>query len=116
MTVTIELAPDIEAGLVALAKAQGLGLPQYVERVLKDQISIQGGGLSGVIVDSSRNPTLSRCQRPVAPTDFVVLPLGKGCLGQVRGMKNILLDGPRRADAAPLGNQNPFAEQGRRKL
>jgi hypothetical protein len=72
--------------------------------------------LMGVIVDSSRNPTLSRCQRPVAPTDFVVLPLGKGCLGQVRGMKNILLDGPRRADAAPLGNQNPFAEQGRRKL
>jgi hypothetical protein len=46
MTVTIELAPDIEAGLVALAKAQGLGLPQYVERVLKDQISNQGGGLS----------------------------------------------------------------------
>ena len=46
MTVTIELAPDLEAGLVALAKAQGLGLPQYVERLLKDQISIQGGGLS----------------------------------------------------------------------
>ena len=46
MTVTIELAPDIEAGLVALAKAKGLGLPEYVERVLKDQISVQGGGLS----------------------------------------------------------------------
>jgi hypothetical protein len=46
MTVTIELEPDIEAGLVALAKAKGLGLPEYVERVLKDQISVQGGGLS----------------------------------------------------------------------
>ena len=46
MTVTIELAPDIEAGLVALAQAQGLGLPQYVQRVLKDQISLQAGGLS----------------------------------------------------------------------
>jgi hypothetical protein len=46
MTVTIELAPEIEAGLVALAKAQGLGLPQYVESVLKDQISVQPAGLS----------------------------------------------------------------------
>ena len=46
MTVTIELAPDLEAGLVALAKAQGLGLPQYVERVLAEQISIQVGDLS----------------------------------------------------------------------
>jgi hypothetical protein len=46
MTITIELAPDLEAGLVALAKAQGLGLPQYVQRVLKDQISLQAGGLS----------------------------------------------------------------------
>jgi len=46
MTVTIDLAPDIEARLVALAKAQGLGLPQYVERVLNEQISVQTGGLS----------------------------------------------------------------------
>ena len=46
MTVTIELAPEIEAGLVALAKAQGLGLPQYVERVLTEQISVQTGPLS----------------------------------------------------------------------
>ena len=46
MTVTIELAPDLEAGLMALAKAQGLGLPQYVQHVLREQISIQAGGLS----------------------------------------------------------------------
>jgi len=46
MTVTIELAPDLEAGLAALARAQGLGLPQYVQRVLKDQISIQARELS----------------------------------------------------------------------
>lgn len=46
MTVTIELAPDLEAGLAALAKAQGLGLPQYVQRVLKEQVSSQTGGLS----------------------------------------------------------------------
>ena len=30
----------------ALAKAQGLGLPQYVQRVLKEQVSSQAGGLS----------------------------------------------------------------------
>jgi hypothetical protein len=46
MTVTIELPADLEAGLVALAKAQGLGLPQYVQRVLKEQVSVQAGGLS----------------------------------------------------------------------
>jgi hypothetical protein len=46
MKLTIELKPALEAELVALAKAQGLGLPQYVQRVLKDQISIQAGALS----------------------------------------------------------------------
>jgi hypothetical protein len=46
MTVTIELAPDLEAGLAALAKAQGLGLPQFVQRVLRDQVSGRVGGLS----------------------------------------------------------------------
>ena len=46
MTVTIELAPDLEAGLVALASAQGLGLPQYVQRVLREQVSIRASGLS----------------------------------------------------------------------
>jgi hypothetical protein len=46
MTVTIELAPDLEAGLAALAKAHGLGLPQYVQRVLKEQVSVQAGDLS----------------------------------------------------------------------
>jgi hypothetical protein len=46
MTVTIELAPDLEAGLAALAGAQGLGLPQYVQRVLQEQVSVQKAGLS----------------------------------------------------------------------
>ncbi len=46
MSITIELAPDLEAGLGALAKAQGLGLPQYVQRVLAEQVSLQPAGLS----------------------------------------------------------------------
>jgi hypothetical protein len=48
MTVTIELAPDLEAELSALAKAQGLGLSQYVQRVLKELVAVQGRELSPV--------------------------------------------------------------------
>ena len=46
MTVTIELSPDIEAGLVALAKAQGLAVPQYVQRVLEERVSVRALELS----------------------------------------------------------------------
>ena len=38
MTVTIQLPSDIEADLVAQARAQGLDLPQYVEHVLREQV------------------------------------------------------------------------------
>jgi hypothetical protein len=37
MTITIELPPEIEAGLLAQAKAEGLPLPQYVQRLLREQ-------------------------------------------------------------------------------
>ena len=43
MTVTIQLPSDIEADLVAQARAQGLDLPQYVEQVLRKQVQPQGG-------------------------------------------------------------------------
>jgi len=46
MTVTIELSPDIEAGLAALAKAQGLALPQYVQHVLKERVSVHPSELT----------------------------------------------------------------------
>jgi hypothetical protein len=46
MTVTIELSPEIEAGLAELAKAQGLALPQYVQYVLKERISVRTSELS----------------------------------------------------------------------
>ena len=38
MTVTIELPSDIEAHLVAQARAHGLELPQYVEHLLREQV------------------------------------------------------------------------------
>jgi hypothetical protein len=39
MTVTIQLPSEIEADLVAQARDHGLELPQYVEHLLRGQIS-----------------------------------------------------------------------------
>jgi hypothetical protein len=47
MTVTIQLSPDIEAGLVVQAQAQGLPLQAYLEEVLRKQVPPQSyAGLS----------------------------------------------------------------------
>jgi hypothetical protein len=46
MTVTIELSPEIEAGLAALARAHGLPLPQYVQHVLNEQVTVHPSTLS----------------------------------------------------------------------
>jgi hypothetical protein len=43
MTVKIELPPEIEAELLAKARAQGLEMPRYVERVLREQIPLRVG-------------------------------------------------------------------------
>jgi hypothetical protein len=42
MTVTIQLPSDIEADLTAQAQAHGPDLPQYVERVLREQVPTRG--------------------------------------------------------------------------
>ncbi|HEY3781550.1 MAG TPA: hypothetical protein VGL56_10730 [Fimbriimonadaceae bacterium] len=39
MTVRIELPAEIEASLVAQAQAHGMGLPEYVETVLREQVT-----------------------------------------------------------------------------
>ena len=39
MTVTIELSPELEAGLAALAAARGVGLAEYMQYVLEEQVS-----------------------------------------------------------------------------
>jgi hypothetical protein len=38
MTVTIDLRPDIEAALVALAAEQGVSLTHYVRRLVEQQV------------------------------------------------------------------------------
>lgn len=45
MTVTIQLPPDIEADLIAQARARGLDLPQYVEHVLREQVPPRAASL-----------------------------------------------------------------------
>ena len=44
MTVTIQLPSDIEADLLAQARAQGLDVSQYVEHVLREQVAARGTG------------------------------------------------------------------------
>jgi hypothetical protein len=46
MTVTIELSAEIEAGLAALAKARGLDLPEYLQLLLEEQVSVRTAGPS----------------------------------------------------------------------
>lgn len=43
MTVTIQLPAEIEADLIAQARAQGLGLPEYVEHVLREHVPLPTG-------------------------------------------------------------------------
>jgi hypothetical protein len=38
MTITIELPPNIEASLAAMAAEQGMALPDYLQHVLEEQV------------------------------------------------------------------------------
>jgi hypothetical protein len=46
MTVTIELSPELEASLGAIAAARGVELPEYVQRVLEEQVPVHTENLS----------------------------------------------------------------------
>jgi hypothetical protein len=39
MTVTIELPPEIEAGLLAQAEAEGLGVSEYLQHLVREQVA-----------------------------------------------------------------------------
>jgi len=46
MTVTIELSPELEASLAALAAARGVALPEYVQHLLDEQVSTRSEHVS----------------------------------------------------------------------
>ena len=43
MTVTINLPPDIEAGLLAQAEAEGVGVSDYLQNLVRSQIEAKLG-------------------------------------------------------------------------
>jgi hypothetical protein len=43
MTVTLDLTPEIEAGLAALAARQGLSLAAYLQHLLEEQVPLRAG-------------------------------------------------------------------------
>lgn len=45
MSVTIELPPEIEAGLAALAAARGISLPEYLRHLFEEQVYAGTGRL-----------------------------------------------------------------------
>jgi hypothetical protein len=77
MTVTIELPPDIEAGLLAQAHAEGLDVADYVRNLVERQVAENSQSqhaqpirkkrlselfapLSGLDMDLNRNPSTGR--------------------------------------------------------
>lgn len=73
MTVTIELPSDIEADLIARARAQGLELQQYLEQILREQVAPQvGSGLSPAErADAWRQSTRNLPQTPPLSDDAI---------------------------------------------
>ena len=46
MTVTIELPPDIEAGLLAQAQSEGLAVSEYVQNLVREQIETRSANVT----------------------------------------------------------------------
>ena len=46
MTVTLELSPEVEAGLLAQAQAEGLNVSDYVQNLVRERISTRAAGAS----------------------------------------------------------------------
>jgi hypothetical protein len=45
MAITIELPPEIESGLAALAAERGLELPEYLQHLLEEQVPVRKAAL-----------------------------------------------------------------------
>jgi len=77
MTVTLNLPPDVEAGLLAQARSEGLAVADYVQNLVRKEIAatVHAGAqpvgkrkrlselfavLQGVDIDLTRNPSMGR--------------------------------------------------------
>jgi hypothetical protein len=66
MTVKLDLNPDIEAGLTALAQAQGLSLQAYLERMLRNRVAATAPHVtSGNVAKAGAFEAFARAHRPV---------------------------------------------------
>ena len=43
MNVTLNLPPDVEAGLLAQAQAEGLAVSEYVQNLVRGQLAVRSG-------------------------------------------------------------------------
>jgi len=68
MTVKLDLTPETEAGLTALAKAQGLSLEAYAEKLLRERsAAAKPASPSGAAQKAQAFRTLARAQRHTPP-------------------------------------------------
>src|SRR5258707_10834038 len=64
VSVIIDLAPELEAGLTAQAEAHGLPLTEYVQRILENQLSAE----TARALSPSQRAALWRDTRGLPPT------------------------------------------------
>ncbi len=77
MSITVELSPEIETVLAALATAHGLDLPRYARRVLEEQGPGNGA------------PRLSLAERGAVWRDVADLPIRPPLSDQAIGRLSI---------------------------
>lgn len=72
MTVTIELEPEIEASLSALAAAQGVDLARLVERLLESQLPTRAAPMTAAERAAAwRAPVPGRPTRPALSDEAI---------------------------------------------
>lgn len=52
MTVTLDLEPELDSHLRALAEAQGLSVEQYLRRLIRDAVQTRSGGAALELLQS----------------------------------------------------------------
>jgi hypothetical protein len=65
MTVNLDLTPETEAGLTALARAQGLSLEAYVTKILRERSAPSARPTTGNTAKANAFVAWARAHRPV---------------------------------------------------